>query len=140
MREYLPRKTKQGGWGRGTVRELANWLAKESPETRGFSASNLWRMKHSYEAYSAQPKLAALLRELTWANNVTILGRAKSRQEREFYLQAAIQSHWSKRELERQIDVSLYGRALTNPAVRTNRAAASYGPAKGRNAGVARTR
>jgi len=47
-------------------------------------------MRQMYDTYSASPKLAALLRELSWSSNLTILGRADSEQEREFYLQAAI--------------------------------------------------
>lgn len=114
--EYLHHKTEQDGWGRGTVRELADWLAKETPEARGFSAQNLWRMKQFYETYSPNPKLAPLVRELGWTQNMIILSRSRSEQEREFYLQASIRGRWSKRELERQIDGSLYERALTNPA------------------------
>lgn len=114
--EYLHHKTEQDGWGRGTVRELADWLAKESPEARGFSASNLWRMRQFYEVYSPNPKLATLLRELSWSHNLSIMGRANSEQEREFYLQAAIQGRWTQRELIRQMDGSLYERALTSPA------------------------
>lgn len=114
--EYLHGKTEQDGWGRGTVRELAEWLAQESPEIRGFSAQNLWRMKQFYETYQRSPKLSALSRELGWSHNLAIISRAKSEQEREFYLQAAIRGRWSVRELERQIHGSLFERALTNPA------------------------
>ena len=53
---------------------------------------------------------------MSWTNNLTILGRAGSEQEREFYIQAAIRGRWSQRELIRQIDGSLYERALTQPA------------------------
>ena len=114
--EYLHVKTEQDGWGRSTVRELAAWLAQESPSVRGFSAQNLWRMKQFYETYSPNPKLAPLVRELGWTHNLIILGHARSGQEREFYLQAASQGRWSKRELERQMAGSLYERALTSPA------------------------
>lgn len=113
---YLHDKTASDGWGRGTVRELADWLARENPEARGFSAQNLWRMKQFYETYSQNPKLAPLVREIGWTQNMIILSRSRSEQEREYYLQASIQGRWSKRELERQMDGSLYERALTSPA------------------------
>ena len=113
---YLHDKTQADGWGRGTVRELADWLAHENPDARGFSAQNLWRMKQFYETYNTTPKLSPLVRELGWTQNMIILSRARNEQEREFYLQATIQGRWSKRELERQIDGSLYERALLNPA------------------------
>ncbi|MBB6016930.1 YhcG family protein [Deinococcus radiopugnans] len=114
--EYLQQKIQTDGWGRGTVKELADWLTAQNPEARGFSASNLWRMRQFYETYRQNPKLAALLRELNWTNNLAIMGRANTDQEREFYLQAAIRGRWSQRELIRQIDGGLYERALLNPA------------------------
>lgn len=113
---YLHDKTASDGWGRGTVRELADWLARENPDARGFSASNLWRMMQFYETYHQHPELAPLVRELSWTHNLTIMGRARTGQEQEFYLQAAIQGRWGKRELIRQMDGSLYERALLNPA------------------------
>lgn len=114
--EYLHEKTAQDGWGRSTVKELADWLAGRNPDAKGFSAQNLWRMKQFYETYSENPKLSALLRELSWTNHMTILSRSRTDQEREHDVQAAIQGRWSQRELIRQMDGSLYERALLNPA------------------------
>ncbi len=113
---YLSERIAADGWGRGTVQQLAEWLAGQHTGLRGFSTVNLWRMRQFYDAYNAYPKLSPLVRELSWTNNMTILGRVGSDQEREFYLQSAIRGRWSKRELERQIDGSLYERALTQPA------------------------
>lgn len=114
--EYLSRKIKAEGWGRGTVQQLAGWLSTEHPGLRGFSTPNLWRMRQFYDTYSGNPKLATLSRELSWSHNLAVLSRSTSEQEREFYLQAAIQGRWSFRELQRQMDGSLYERALLNPA------------------------
>jgi len=114
--QYLSQKIDADTWGRGTVKQLAEWLAEQHTGLKGFSASNLWRMRQFYDTYRDSPELAALLRELNWTSNLTILGRAGNEQEREFYLQAAIRGGWSQRELVRQIDGSLYERALTQPA------------------------
>jgi hypothetical protein len=62
------------GGVKGIVRELSDWLLAQAPELKGFSPSNLWRMKQFYEAYADAPKLAALLRELPWTHNLLILG------------------------------------------------------------------
>ena len=43
-------------------------------------------MKQFYETYSENEKLSALLREISWTNNLTIMSRAKSAEAREFYL------------------------------------------------------
>ena len=37
--EYLSVKVEEAGWGKGVVQELANWLAAEAPELKGFSLS-----------------------------------------------------------------------------------------------------
>jgi len=71
--EQLSRKVSDAGWGKGVVAELANWLAAEAPDLKGFSASNLWRMKQFYETYSPLPKLATLLRELSWSKHLLLL-------------------------------------------------------------------
>ncbi len=61
-------------------------------------------MKQFYEAYKKTPNLSPLVREISWTNNLTIIGRNKSPEEKEFYLKLCIREKYSKRELERQID------------------------------------
>ena len=121
--EYLSHKVADSGWGKGIVKELAQWLLAKAPDLKGFSASNLWRMKQFYEVYSDSPKLAPLVRVLPWTHNLLILGQSKRPEEREFYLKSAVKAGWSKRELARQIETSAFERtALASkklvPAVR----------------------
>jgi len=71
--EQLSRKVTEADWGKGIVKELADWLAKQAPDLKGFSASNLWRMKQFYETYVELPKLATLLRELSWSKHLLVL-------------------------------------------------------------------
>lgn len=111
--EYLSRKVADAGWGRGTVRELGEWLAVRAPDRRGFSASNLWRMRQFFELYAGEPKLAPLVRLLSWASNLLILAQCKTPEEREFYLRLATEQRWPKRELERQLQGALFERTLT---------------------------
>ena len=73
-------------------------------------------MKQFYETYKDSPKLSALLREISWTNNLIILGRAKSEKEREFYLRLNIQERYSSRELERQINSSVFERVMIGNA------------------------
>jgi predicted nuclease of restriction endonuclease-like (RecB) superfamily len=106
--EHLSRKVADADWGKGVVRELS---------------SNLWRMKQFYETYADQPKLAAVLRVLPWTQNLMILGQGKRPEEREFYLRLAAKSHWSSRELARQIHSAAFERTVLSdkklaPAVR----------------------
>jgi len=62
--ELLSNKVANAGWGKGVVEELARWLAAQAPELKGFSASNLWRMRQFYEVYRDDKALAPLVREL----------------------------------------------------------------------------
>lgn len=98
-------------WGKGVVTELAKYIAQNDPESRGFSDKNLWRMKQFYETYRTNPKLVTLVRELPWTHNTIIFSRCKSNEEREYYLRTALTGKFSKRELERQINVSQYERS-----------------------------
>ncbi len=110
--EQLSRKVSDAGWGKGVVAELATWLAAEAPDLKGFSPSNLWRMKQFYETYSPLPKLATLLRELSWSKHLLLLSQCKSEEEKEFYLLSATRGRWSHRELERQIKKSAFERTM----------------------------
>ena len=82
---YISSKIKSSQWGDSVVKELADYLALTEPGIKGFSDKNIWRMKQFYEAYKDFPKLSALLREVSWTNNLLILSRAKTIEEKEFY-------------------------------------------------------
>lgn len=75
---YLSDKIESAQWGEGVVSQLAEYIARTSPELKGFSDKNLWRMKQFYETYrDADKKLSPLVREISWTNNMIILSRAK---------------------------------------------------------------
>ena len=106
-------KAAQAEWGEGVVTQLANYIARNHPDIKGFSDKNLWRMKQFYEAYCAMDeKLSTLLREISWSNNLAILSRTKSAEERAFYLQLCAKERLSFRELNRQIDSALFERSM----------------------------
>ena len=108
---YISGKISVSEWGDGVVKQLADYIEKNSPEIKGFSDKNLWRMKQFYETYkNADEKLSALLRQISWTNNLTIMSRSKSIEERLFYLQLCVHDRLSTRQLERQINSALYER------------------------------
>src|SRR5438270_583958 len=49
--EHISTRVASAGWGQGTVQSLAEYIRKKQPNARGFSASNLWRMKQFVETY-----------------------------------------------------------------------------------------
>lgn len=109
--QYISNKIAVSEWGDGVVKQLAEYIEKSSPDTKGFSDKNLWRMKQFYETYKdADEKLSPLVRQISWTSNLIILSRTKSMEERAFYLNLCVNERLTKRQLERQIDSALYER------------------------------
>ncbi|MEW6380467.1 MAG: PDDEXK nuclease domain-containing protein [bacterium] len=100
------------GWGKSLVQGLADDLQQEFPGIKGFSASNLWRMKSFYETYSPSEKLAPLVREIGWSHNLIILERCNDLLEKEFYLRMTKKFGWSKNVLIHQIENQSYEKTL----------------------------
>ncbi len=99
-------------WGEGIVEKLSQDLQRGFPDMKGFSIQNLWRMKQMHQTYKDYPKLSPLVRELSWSHNLVILHHTQSIEEKEFYLKTSINESWSRRELEREIDSSLFERFM----------------------------
>lgn len=113
--EYISNKIKHAEWGDSIVLHLADYISKTQPGLRGFTRSNLFRMRKFYEIYHQDTIVAPLVRQLSWTHNLIILNQCKNTQEREFYLQKTINERWSKRELERQMKVALFERMVLIP-------------------------
>lgn len=119
--DYISQRIATAEWGDGVVPQLADYIARNYPEIKGFSDKNLWRMKQFYETYrDADEKLSTLVREISWSNNLAIMSRTKSESERLFYIEKCINERLSFRELNRQIDTAMYERTvLTEPKLST---------------------
>lgn len=113
---YISRKIEKAEWGDAVVSQLAEHLARTQPGLRGFTRSNLFRMRQFFEVYCDNEKVAPLVRQLSWSHNLIIFSQSKRAEEREFYLRMAIHEKWSKRELERQFKAALFERSVTQPA------------------------
>ncbi|MBQ9310542.1 MAG: DUF1016 family protein [Bacteroidales bacterium] len=71
-RDLVMRKAEEK-WGSGIVEQVSLDLQAAFPESKGFSTSNLWRMKQWYVFYSRDyEKLAQLGREIQATDNQTI--------------------------------------------------------------------
>jgi len=110
--KYISRRVKTEKWGKSVVAELANYLKKNEPDLKGFSDKNLWRMKKFYETYRDLPKLSALVREISWTNNLSIITRCKSEEEKEFYLRLSAKENLTSRQLDRQISAAAFERTI----------------------------
>ena len=109
---YISEKVKHSGWGNSVVADFARFIQTERPDIKGFSASNIWRMRQFYETYCDNEKLAPLVREVSWTQNILIMSRVKTYEAREFYLFLCRRNNYTKRELERQIDSMLFERTM----------------------------
>ena len=55
------------------------------PDSRGFSAKNLWYMRKFYLSYQDEPILQQLAGEFPWSSNLIIMSRVPDPAEREYY-------------------------------------------------------
>ena len=113
--EVISRRVAAAQWGEGTVDQLASYIARWEPGIRGFSRSNLLRMRQFYETYRDDHIVAPLVRQIPWSHHLQILGQCKLPEEREFYVRMTVQEGWSKRQLERQIRAALFERTALSP-------------------------
>lgn len=112
--EEIYRQQKQHGWGKSIVQVLSHELQKEFPGAKGFSAANLWRMRNFYLTYCKSEKLAPLVREISWSNNIVIMEKCKDDLQREFYIQMTKHYGWTKRVLINFVEAQTYEKYLLN--------------------------
>ena len=93
---------------------LSKELQKEFPGAKGYSVANLWRMRNFYLSYRNSEKLAPLVREISWSNNIVIMEKCKDDLQREFYIQMAKRYGWTKRILANFIEAQTYEKYLLN--------------------------
>lgn len=101
-------------WGKSIVKNLARDLQAEFPGVSGFSMTNLWRMKLFYETYCDNPKLAPMVREISWTHNLVLLEKCKDNLAREFYIRMSRKSGWTKNVLLHQVENQTYEKMLLN--------------------------
>ncbi|EXJ15837.1 DUF1016 N-terminal domain-containing protein [Imhoffiella purpurea] len=100
--EYEQAGNLRAEYGKALIGNLAADLGRR--HGRGFSRSNLIRIRQFYLAY---PKGATLSHQLTWSHIVEIL-KIDDPLERSFYAQQTVREGWSVRELIRQKDSALF--------------------------------
>ena len=103
----------QGGnekaeYGTGLLKELSKQMTQDFG--KGFTVANLKNMRQFYLTF---PNGYALRSELSWTH-YRLLMRVENDKAREFYMQEAVKSQWSTRQLERQINSFFYERLLSS--------------------------
>ena len=95
-------------YGKAVLQELSSRLTKDFG--KGFSVRTLQQMKKFYVMF---PNTNALRSQLTWTHYRLLL-LVENEQARQWYMDEAIASAWSSRQLERQISTLYYERLLAS--------------------------
>ena len=93
---------------KGAAVAASEYLQAAYPDATGFSPRNLRRMREFFRTYENNPKLAKQAMRISWTQNVVILEAELTMEERTWYLRAAEQFSWSKKELTDQIRASAH--------------------------------
>ncbi len=110
--EYLSNLCARSSFGDKVIDEVAAYIADTAPAIKGFNRRGLYRMKQFYETYREDEFVSALLTQISWTNHLLIMSKAKTKEERDFYVALAAKEHYSSRELERQLDSAYYERYM----------------------------
>ena len=94
--------------GQGLIQELSKQMTKDFG--KGFTVTNLKYMRQFYLTF---PNGHALRGELSWTHYRSLM-RVENENARNFYLEEAIKSNWSTRQLDRQINSFFYERLLSS--------------------------
>ena len=109
--EQIVLKQQQYNWGQSVVEKLSHDLKVRFPGVNfGFSPRNLWDMRRFYLEYKDNSKLRPLVAELSWSQNLLIMGKIKDDSERLYYLTQTKAQGWVRDTLRDQINTQAYQR------------------------------
>lgn len=110
--EYLSKESEKATFGDAYIDSVAKEIQNAFPGIKGFNRRGLYRMKQFYETYAGDQFVSALLTQINWTNHLAIMSKAKTMEERHFYISLCVKETYSSRELERQIDSGYYERYM----------------------------
>ena len=110
--KYLYKLINKSSYGDKIITKTANFMKINYSTIKGFNKRGLERMVRFYKTYKDDEIASPLVTQLSWTNNLLILSKAKTQEEREFYLRLAIKENYTKRELERQLQSAYYERYM----------------------------
>ena len=110
--EYLSAESTKVSFGDAYIDTVAEEVQNAFPGIKGFNRRGLYRMKKFYETYVDDEFVTTLLSQISWSNHLAIISKAKTPEERHFYITLCIKENYSARELSRQIDSGYYERYM----------------------------
>ncbi len=99
-------------FGDKVIDKIAAYISNEAPAIKGFNRRGLYRIKQFYETYKDDEFVTPLVTQISWTNHLLIMSKSKTKEERDFYIALTAKEHYSKRELERQLDSAYYERYM----------------------------
>ena len=93
---------------KGAAVAASEYLQDTYPATEGFSPRNLRRMRAFYATYEESPEIMRLAMNLGWTQNVAILERCSSNEERAWYIRAVLRFGWKKAKLLEAIESQVW--------------------------------
>lgn len=110
--EYLSKEAENAAFGDAYIDSVAKEIRDAFPGIKGFNRRGLYRMKKFYETYNGDEFVTTLLTQISWSNHLAIMSKAKTVEERYFYIALCIKESYSARELDRQINGGYYERYM----------------------------
>lgn len=98
----------RAAYGKQVLKYISDRLTAEFG--KGFSVQGLRNMRQFYLAF---PKRSTVRSELSWSH-YRLLMRVEDEDARTFYMEEAVKSGWSVRQLQRQINTMFYHRILAS--------------------------
>ena len=89
---------------KGAAVAASEYLQMTYPAVEGFSPRNLRRMRAFYATYEESPEITRQAMNLGWTQNVAILERCSSNEERAWYIRAVLRFGWKKAKLLEAIE------------------------------------
>ena len=89
---------------KGATVAASEYLQAAYPAAEGFSPRNVRRMRAFYATYEESPDIMRLAMNLGWTQNVAILERCGSHEERAWYIRAVLHFGWKKAKLLEAIE------------------------------------
>ena len=108
--EYLSDLCGSSSFGDKVIDDIAAFISENNHGIKGFNRRGLYRMKQFFETYKDDQFVSPLVTQISWTNHLLIMSKSKTPEERRFYMELCIREHYTKRELERQLDSSYFER------------------------------
>ncbi|MEO5649808.1 MAG: DUF1016 N-terminal domain-containing protein [Ginsengibacter sp.] len=122
--KLISEKTKKEKWGAKVMEQISNDLQKELPGLRGFSATNIKRMRVFYEGWetyiivgsstinpispTASDQFNQYFFTISFSHHYELISKTKSLEERLFYMSKIAVEFWSLTTLKYHLTSHLY--------------------------------